>query len=82
MLPKKIRVSVKLEKDEDPELFLDRLEQALGRREEPVQRVRAAGILAFLLDERELPLVRSLPGVRRAEPERRCELSPAPRRPI
>ena len=80
MLPRKIRVSVKLEKEADPEQFPDCLEQALGRREEPLQQVRAARVLVFLLNEGELPLVRSLPGVLRAEPERRCELPPPPRR--
>ena len=81
MQDRKIRVSVALEGQEEPEAFLDRLEQALGRREKPAQILRKAGVLSLWLTERELSLVRQLPGVRKAGPEGRCELPPRPAPP-
>lgn len=78
MQPKWIRVNVALEPEADRERFLDSLEQVLGRREEPVQQVRGARVLSFRLRESELSLVRQLPGVRHAGPERQAELPPSP----
>lgn len=78
MLAEPIRVSVKLEKDCDPQSFLKALEEALGRSIRPVRFLKSANLLSLWLTEPELVTAAALPGVLRAGPEGRAELPPRP----
>ncbi len=75
-----IRVSVALETDQDPEDFLLRLEEELGRPLKPVRRLRLAKVLSFWMTAPELARVRAMPGVRLAERENRYD-APRPVQP-
>jgi hypothetical protein len=74
-----IRVGVTLEADCETEAFLESLEAALGRPVRPVRRMKSVRLLSLWLTRAELEKTKSLPGVRRAEPEGRAELPPKPR---
>ena len=79
MLPEKIRVSVKLKEGCEPEAFLPKLEALLDRPVCPVRIMKSIRLLSLWLTRAELEKAKSLPGVRRAEPEGRAELPPKPR---
>ena len=78
MQPEWIRASVALEREQDPEDFLRRLEEERGRPAEPIRRLRSVKVLVLLLTAPELERVSRMPGVRRAGPEGRCQLPPRP----
>ncbi len=82
MQPEKIRVSLRLEPDQDTEEFLLRLEEDLGRPPEIAQRLRTVKVLSLWLSAPELDRVRRMPGVLRAAREERRELPPPPIRHV
>ena len=75
-----LRVSVKLEPETDPDLFLAELERVLGRRLLPVQRLHTAPILSFWVTAEELKQICKLPGISHVAEEPRRELPPRPSR--
>ena len=78
MQAESIRVSVKLEKDCDPQTFLKALEEALGRPVRPARILKSANLLSLWLTGPELAAAAALPGVLLAGPEGRVELPPKP----
>ncbi len=80
MLPKTLRVSLRLEENADAKEVLAAMEEALGHPVKPLQRLRSVPILSVLLTRQELEQVRCLRGIRSAAEEKRAELPPTPRR--
>ena len=78
---KTLRVSIAPEKETDADALVAALEDALGHPLEIVLRLRRSGVLSCRLAETELETVRSVPGVRCVQIERRAEIPPAPRPP-
>ena len=73
------RVSLALEREAQPEQVLAALEETLARRIRPVRQVKGAHVISLWLSATELEIVRSVPGVRSAQMERRAELPHPPR---
>ena len=78
MRPEMIRVSVKLKDACEPEAFLPKLEELLGRPARPVRILKSARVLSLWMTGTELKKTAALPEVLRAEPEGRAELPPKP----
>ncbi len=78
MIQRTVRACVRLEKEADKDAVLAAMEQALGRAPELIWDLRDQPVLVLRLYPRELAMLRRLPGVLSAEPERQIPLPTKP----